>query len=124
MIPTAGKLDPRWEGGWTIKSVLSPTTYTISDGGRIKTVHINCLQPRVQAVDSFTPNQQLHWRNWEPPQIEHDVVDSEPRYPPRTRRPPTRYQAQLKDELITERDKCNICDLTLTDRPCMHIQIM
>ena len=27
------------------------------------------------------------------PQIEHDVVDSEPRYPPRTGRPPTRYQA-------------------------------
>ena len=59
-IPTAGKLDPRWEGGWTIKSVQSPTTYTISDGGRIKTVHINCLHPRVQAVNSFTPNQQLH----------------------------------------------------------------
>ena len=58
-IPTAGKLDPRWEGGWTIKSVQSSTTYTISDGGRIKTVHINRLQPRVQAVDSFTPNQQL-----------------------------------------------------------------
>ena len=76
-IPTASKLDSRWEGGWTIKSVQSPTTYTISDSGRIKTVHINRLQPRVQAVDSFTPNQQLHWRNWEPPQIEHDVVDSE-----------------------------------------------
>lgn len=92
-IPTAGKLDPRWEGGWKIKSVQNPTTYTISDGGRIKTVHINRLQPRVQAVDSSTPNQQLHRKNWEPPQIEHDVVDSEPRYPSRTRRPPTRYQA-------------------------------
>ena len=40
-IPTAGKLDPRWEGGWTVKSVQSPTTYTISDGSRIRTVHIN-----------------------------------------------------------------------------------
>lgn len=23
-IPTAGKLDPRWEGGWTVKSIKSP----------------------------------------------------------------------------------------------------
>ena len=44
-IPTAGKLDPRLEEGWTVKSVHSPTTYTISDGSRTKTVHINRLQP-------------------------------------------------------------------------------
>ena len=39
-IPTAGKLDPKWEGGWVIQSVQSPITYPISDG-RTKTVHIN-----------------------------------------------------------------------------------
>ena len=92
-IPTAGKLDPRLEEGWTVKSVHSPTTYTISDGSRIRTVHINRLQPRVQAVDVSIPNQQTHATNWEPPQIEHYVIDSEPRYPARNRRPPTRYQA-------------------------------
>ena len=92
-IPTAGKLDPRWEGGWTVKSVQSPTTYTISDGSRIRTVHINRLQPRVQAVDVSIPNQQTHATNWEAPQIEHDVIDSEPCYPSRTRRPPIHYQA-------------------------------
>ena len=93
LIPTAGKLDPRWEGGWTVESVQSPNTYIISDGSRIKIVHINRLRPRVQAVDVSIPNQQSHTTNWESLQIEHDVIDSESHYPARTRRPPTRYQA-------------------------------
>ena len=47
-IPTAGKLDPKWEGKWVVQSVLSPVTYTICDGRRTKTVHINRLRPRLQ----------------------------------------------------------------------------
>ena len=31
-IPTAGKLDPRWEGEWVIKSMKSPVTAKIYDG--------------------------------------------------------------------------------------------
>ena len=49
-IPTAGKLDPGWEGEWIIRSVQSPVTYTIHDGTRTKTVHINRLRPRLQRV--------------------------------------------------------------------------
>ena len=33
-VPTAGKLDPKWEGKWIIQSVKSPITYTIHDGRR------------------------------------------------------------------------------------------
>ena len=43
-IPTAGKLDPLWEGEWIIQSIVSPTTYTIHDGSRTKTVHIDRLR--------------------------------------------------------------------------------
>lgn len=31
-IPTAGKLDPRWEGRWKIKSIKSPVNMEITDG--------------------------------------------------------------------------------------------
>ena len=52
-IPTAGKLDPKWEGEWIIHSVVSPTTYTIHDGLRTKTVHIDRLRQRIQATYHF-----------------------------------------------------------------------
>jgi len=59
-IPTAGKLDPKWEGGWVIQSVQSPITYTINDKRRTKTVHINRLGPRIQAVvDSNVSDNEL-----------------------------------------------------------------
>ena len=47
-IPTAGKLDPRWEGKWKVKSRKSPVTMEITDGKRTKVVHVNRLQPRIQ----------------------------------------------------------------------------
>ena len=43
-IPTAGKLDSRWEGNWTIKSIKSHVTMEISDGNRTRVVHVNRLQ--------------------------------------------------------------------------------
>ncbi len=42
-VPTAGKLDPRWEGGWYVKTVKSPVTYEITDDRRTKVVHINIV---------------------------------------------------------------------------------
>ena len=47
-ITTAGKLDPRWEGKWKVKSMKSPVTIEITDGKRTKVVHVNRLQPRIQ----------------------------------------------------------------------------
>ena len=35
-VPTAGKLQPKWEGGWRVISVKFPVTIKISDGGREK----------------------------------------------------------------------------------------
>lgn len=46
-IPTAGKLDPHWEGQWGFLSILfvkGATTYKISDSIRAKVVHANQLQ--------------------------------------------------------------------------------
>ena len=42
-IPTAGKLDPRWDGRWRIKSVKSLLTVEITDGEKTKIVHVNCM---------------------------------------------------------------------------------
>ena len=99
-IPTAGKLDPKWEGEWIIQSVVSPTTYTIHDGLRTKTVHIDRLRQRIQATTSTVPAPlSLPQDNWAPPLVEHHFItdddhkSSTPRYPTRERRQPDRYQS-------------------------------
>ena len=49
-VLTAGKLQPRWEGGWKVTSVKTPVTIKISDGTKNKVVHSNRLQHRYQAM--------------------------------------------------------------------------
>ena len=39
-------MDPKWEGGWKISSIKSPVTTEITDGQRIKVVHVNRLRHR------------------------------------------------------------------------------
>ena len=72
-IPTAGKLEPKWEGEWVIQSVQSPVTYTINDGKRTKTVHINRLRPRLQRSTLLVDQSPHH--TWEPPSVEHITYD-------------------------------------------------
>ena len=43
-VPTAGKLDPKWEGEWVIKSVKSPINMEIDSGRILKVVRTNRLQ--------------------------------------------------------------------------------
>ena len=44
-VPTAGKLDARWEGGWTVKKVLSPVNVAVEHAttARTRVVHVNRL---------------------------------------------------------------------------------
>ena len=34
-VPVSGKLDHKWEGGWSVTSVKNPVTVAISDGKNI-----------------------------------------------------------------------------------------
>jgi len=78
--------------------VKSPITYTIHDGKRTRTVHVNRLRPRLQATptsDEAVPP--LNQNNWASPLIEHHFIEDnspgpEHRYPARERRPPDRYR--------------------------------
>ena len=92
-IPTAGKLDPRWEGKWKIMSLKSPTTVEISDGNRHKIVHINRLQHRLQPMEASRNSFDII-QTWHPPQIEHFINETpEVRCnPPRNRQPPDYYR--------------------------------
>ena len=45
-VHTAGKLQPRWEGGWKVTAVKSPVTIVINNGRKSKVVHSNRLQHR------------------------------------------------------------------------------
>jgi len=100
-IPTAGKLDPRWEGDWVIKSMKSPITAEICDGKRTRVVHTNRLQHRYLpgqhdcAEPSNADNTHKH-PDWAPPSVDHFVLSppeqSATRYPQRSRRPPDWYR--------------------------------
>ena len=52
--PTAGKLDPKWDGSYTVKSVYSPVTVQITNGSTTKVVHIKRLRHRIQPVNQKT----------------------------------------------------------------------
>ena len=49
-IPTAGKLNPRWEGNWVVTGCKSPVNVDISGGARRRVVHMNriTVQPAMQ----------------------------------------------------------------------------
>ena len=93
-IPTARKLQPRWEGKWTVEEIMGPVNLKITDGKRTKVVHMNRVQHRVQpqGVTEEVPLETSRAPEWCPPQIDHLEVpcsmESERRYPQRNRRPP------------------------------------
>ena len=74
-IPTARKLDPRWEGKWVVHSIPGPTSYTITDWKRLRTVHVNRLQQRIQR-DAHDPQSDVvaEHTTWQPPTVEHQVI--------------------------------------------------
>ena len=76
-IPTAGKLDARWEGKWTVTSHKSPVTVEITDGARTRVVHVNRLRYRVQPEASPSRNTSLK-EDWQPPQTDHFLVEGTP----------------------------------------------
>eukprot|EP00731_Ephydatia_muelleri_P010889 Em0005g1475a len=98
-VPTAGKLDPRWEGNWTVRSTKSSVTVEITDGERTKVVHTNRLHRRTLpavksqlAPHSATPADSST-QPWEPPGVDHfeqPTSQAERRYPPRERHAPER----------------------------------
>ena len=101
-VPTAGKLDPKWEGEWTVKSVKSPVSIEISNDSKNSTrvVHANRLRHR--NVPSLVNSQpvEVSQRQWQPPTVDHLYLPppppppapiTPPRYPTRNRRPPDFY---------------------------------
>ncbi len=96
-IPTAGKLDPRWEGKWVIKSIQSPLTFEIIDGKRRRVVHMNQLRHRIELGEGRMEEQAV----WTPPQIDHQIArdNDSPQAHPNT--PPeqnTRYPSRVRQQ--------------------------
>ena len=85
-VPTTGKLQPRWEGGWKVSSVKGPVTIEISNGKQSKVVHSNRLQHNLQAAanssESMVTNSPVPVLIL--PQVEHciaEMVSQSHRYP-------------------------------------------
>ena len=106
-VPTASKLDSRWEGGWTVDHVNHDgvTRKITHADGRNKVVHINRLRKHVLRNNQPTPQSQTTSGSdlsWEPPPFEHEIIDDDPpptdppsvvshSRPQRQRRVPDRY---------------------------------
>ena len=97
-IPTAGKLQPRWEGKWKVVEMKGPVTVEITDGRRTKVVHVNRVRHRNQPVkapehSSNDPGP----GHWHPTQAEHFILQetptSERRYLLRQRHPPDWFRS-------------------------------
>ena len=69
-VPTAGKLQPRWEGNWRIKTVKSPITVEITDDKQTRIVHTNRLRHRIQPMQS-SESQSTDTNSWTEPQVIH-----------------------------------------------------
>ena len=102
-VPTAGKLDPKWEGEWVIQSVKSPISMEIKHSrNTTKVVHTNRLRHRNVPSNATSPQSDPHTnvrdQQWEPPTIDHAYLHVPPpaaiaprRYPQRHRAQPDRY---------------------------------
>ena len=80
-VPTAGKLDTRWEGGWTVKEVLSPVNVAVEHTmtARTRVVHVNRLQQcivrgEVEAHGEEHDQHGVPVADWEAPCIEHFIL--------------------------------------------------
>ena len=94
-VPTANKLEPKWEGKWIVISIKTPVTVEITDGKRTKVVHTNRLRHRIQPDSSENTLAEDTTKVWSPPQVEHFIEDTPipaRRNPPRDRRPPQYYR--------------------------------
>lgn len=83
-VPTAGKLDPKWECGWTVTQQIAeqPTVQIKHTDGRVKTVHINRLRLHIIRSDPHTITPVSHDNqaptatpDWQPPFFEHVIDD-------------------------------------------------
>ena len=74
-VPTAGKLDPRWEGEWIVDSIKSPITVEIANGRTSKVVHVNRLQHRCTPSTTTSqiqpPQTNTAPPQWTPPTVDH-----------------------------------------------------
>jgi len=95
-IPVAGKLDPKWEGGWKVTigctrcwSLLMWTALFLLPSEIVTFTGLFILVESDQHVADSLPFEQ-----WTPPEVEHFIEETSTgprRSPPRTRRPPDYY---------------------------------
>ena len=73
--PTAGKLDPKWEGGWVVNKVNSPPTLQTEHrkSQRSRVVHINRIWRCILREES-TLSREVEW---EPASIQHFSVPTD-----------------------------------------------
>ena len=74
--PQTWKLDPRWEGGWTVSDAKGESTVKILEDSIRKVVHMNCLPIRVGAQETTSPMEIQKPKRvlWQLSTIDHPIV--------------------------------------------------
>ena len=104
-MPTASKLDARWEGGWTVKEVLSPVNLAVEHTTTARTCVVltdlqQCIvRGEVEVHGEEHDQHGVPVADWEAPWIEHFILPPQQeqqaevgrRYPQRVRHPVLSY---------------------------------
>ncbi|KAL5477314.1 hypothetical protein EMCRGX_G024098 [Ephydatia muelleri] len=70
----SGKVGSQMGGKWKVTRMMSPVTVEISDGNRVRVVHVNRMQPRLQS-GTMEQAEEGHRKPWSPPQVDHFFED-------------------------------------------------
>ena len=104
-IPTAGKLDPRWQGGTLDCGVSrSPVTLEIVNGRKRKIVHVNRIHRGIQPQRADPCSTNGTSKQWCQTQNCHFILPEDPpnesvaRYPRRVRHPQDRLQYKAQGQ--------------------------
>ncbi|KAL5506793.1 hypothetical protein EMCRGX_G008533 [Ephydatia muelleri] len=110
-IPTAGKLDPRWEGGWKVKACKSPVNMEVNDGTRNRVVHVKRLRHRIQMAEGEeVGSTDRTLGEWVPPQTEHITVEGTPPQGPEPDLENNDQPVQPEEPIQRSPSTCGIAD--------------
>ena len=99
-IPTARKLQPHWDGKWTVAKLKGPCNLKLTNGSQSKVVHVNRVRHRLQPDQHLDPSVSTNLQQWNSPHIDHyffppsfaDDGIPQRRYPLREQHPPDRLR--------------------------------
>ena len=68
---TARKLQPHWDGKWTVIKLKGPCNLELTNGSQSKVVHVNHVRHRLQTDQHLDPSVSTNLQKWNFPDLDH-----------------------------------------------------